>query len=45
MTKLALVQSFLEPKKLAIAGVSRNPKKFGRVVYEHLKKGISRSSE
>jgi len=38
MTKIALVQSFLEPKKLAIAGVSRNPKKFGRVVYEHLKK-------
>lgn len=38
MTKLAQVQSFLEPKKLAIAGVSRNPKKFGRVVYEHLKK-------
>jgi len=38
MTKLAMVQSFLEPKKLAIAGVSRNPKKFGRVVYEHLKK-------
>jgi len=38
MTKLASVQSFLEPKKMAIAGVSRNPKKFGRVVYEHLKK-------
>ena len=39
MTTLASIQSFLEPKKLAIAGVSRNPKKFGRQVYEHLKKG------
>ena len=37
MTKLANIQSFLEPKKLAIAGVSRNPKKFGRMIYEHLK--------
>ena len=39
MTTLSSIQSFLEPKKLAIAGVSRNPKKFGRQVYEHLKKG------
>ena len=39
MTSLTSIQSFLEPKKLAIAGVSRNPKKFGRAVYEHLKGG------
>jgi len=38
MTELSSIQSFLEPKELAIAGVSRNPKKFGRHVYEHLKK-------
>ena len=37
MTSLQSIQAFLEPKELAIAGVSRNPKKFGRSVYEHLK--------
>jgi len=37
MTSLATIKSFLEPKELAIAGVSRNPKKFGRVVYDTLK--------
>ena len=37
MSILASIQSFLEPKRFAIAGVSRNPKKFGRQVYEHLK--------
>jgi len=37
MTSLSSIQSFLEPRELAIAGVSRNPKKFGRQVYEHLK--------
>ncbi|MFC2115019.1 CoA-binding protein [Bacteroidota bacterium] len=37
MTTLSSIQSFLQPKQLAIAGVSRNPKKFGRHVYEHLK--------
>lgn len=37
MTSLETINSFLEPKELAIAGVSRNPKKFGRHVYEHLK--------
>ena len=37
MTSLSSIQSFLEPKQLAIAGVSRNSKKFGRQVYEHLK--------
>ena len=38
MTALATIDSFLSPKKMAIVGVSRNPKKFGRVVYEELKK-------
>ena len=37
MTSLSSIQSFLEPRELAIAGVSRHPKKFGRQVYEHLK--------
>jgi predicted CoA-binding protein len=37
MTSLASIKEFLEPKKLAIAGVSRNSKKFGRMVYEHLR--------
>jgi hypothetical protein len=32
------IRDFLEPKKLAIAGVSRNPKKFGRAVFDGLKK-------
>ena len=32
------IEKFLEPKKLAIAGVSRNPKKFGYMVYAELKK-------
>jgi len=32
------IEKFLEPKKLAIAGVSRNPKKFGYMVYLELKK-------
>ena len=32
------IENFLEPRKLAIAGVSRNPKKFGYMVYRDLKK-------
>ncbi len=41
MTHLSEINSFLESKKLAIAGVSRNPKKFGFTVYkELLKKGF-----
>jgi len=32
------IEKFLEPKKLAIAGVSRDPKKFGFQVYEELRK-------
>jgi predicted CoA-binding protein len=38
MSKLSSIKSFLEPKEMAIAGVSRNPRKFGRMVYDHLKK-------
>jgi len=37
MIELATIESFLSPKKLAIIGVSRNPKKFGRQVYDTLK--------
>jgi uncharacterized protein len=32
------IQNFLQPRRFAIAGVSRNPKKFGRMVYDELKK-------
>lgn len=38
MTTLASIESFLSPKQLAIVGASRNPRKFGRVVYDTLKK-------
>jgi len=31
------IDRFLESRKLAIAGVSRNPKKFGNMVYKELK--------
>jgi uncharacterized protein len=31
------IETFLEPKKMAITGVSRNPKKFGYQVYNSLK--------
>jgi uncharacterized protein len=37
MTKLSTIRKFLEPKELAVSGVSRNKKKFGRVVYDTLK--------
>ena len=37
MTKLSMIQAFLEPKEMAVCGVSRNTKKFGRVVYDTLK--------
>lgn len=36
MTTLNEIQNFLEPKKLAIAGASRNPKKFGGAVFKEL---------
>jgi len=38
MTTLNKIQNFLEPRKMAIAGVSRNPKKFGAYVFAELKK-------
>jgi predicted CoA-binding protein len=42
MATLSSIESFLAPKQLAVIGVSRNPKKFGRVVFESLKeKGFS----
>lgn len=37
MTTLNEIQKFLEPQKIAIAGVSRNPKKFGGAVFKELK--------
>jgi hypothetical protein len=37
MNKLSEIEEFLRPKKLAIAGASRNPKKFGRIVFTELK--------
>ena len=36
MTGLRTIQEFLSDKEIAIAGVSRNTKKFGRGVYDHL---------
>ncbi|HPS63485.1 MAG TPA: CoA-binding protein [Bacteroidales bacterium] len=33
----ASIEAFLAPRKLAIAGVSRNPKKFGNQVFNHLR--------
>jgi uncharacterized protein len=38
MNSLQEIQDFLSPKKLALAGVSRNPKKFGGAVLSELKK-------
>lgn len=38
MTTLNDITEFLAPKKLAIAGASRNPKKFGGIVFTELKK-------
>ena len=37
MATLNEIRKFLAPKKLAIAGVSRNPKKFGGSVFKELK--------
>ncbi len=37
MTTLNQIQKFMEHRKMAIAGVSRNPKKFGGVVLKELK--------
>jgi predicted CoA-binding protein len=38
MVTKADIQNFLQPRRFAIAGVSRNPKKFGRMVYDELRK-------
>ncbi|HCE58740.1 MAG TPA: CoA-binding protein [Prolixibacteraceae bacterium] len=37
MVTLNQINSFLAPRKLAVAGVSRNPKKFGGYVFNELK--------
>ncbi len=37
MITLNDIQKFLEPRKFAIAGVSRNPKKFGASVFKELR--------
>jgi predicted CoA-binding protein len=40
MTLIAEIKEFLAPKKMAIVGASRNPKKFGGVIFADLvKKG------
>jgi predicted CoA-binding protein len=36
MTRLQAIEDFLSTKKMAMAGVSRDPKKFGGAVYKHL---------
>ena len=36
-TSKAIIDNFLEPKKMAMAGVSRNTKKFGYAVFKELK--------
>lgn len=38
MISLNQIKSFLKPKKIIVAGVSRNPKKFGNIVFHHLLK-------
>jgi hypothetical protein len=37
MTTLNEIQDFLETKKMAVAGASRNPKKFGGAIFKALK--------
>lgn len=37
MATLNDIQKFLEPQKMAVAGASRNPKKFGGAVFKELK--------
>ncbi len=37
MVTLNEIQKFLEPRKMAIAGVSRNPKKFGGAIFKELR--------
>lgn len=38
MSSKAIIEEFLAPRKLAIAGVSRNEKKFGHEVFKELSK-------
>lgn len=38
MSKKESIQRFLEPKKIAVAGVSANPKKFGYTIFNDLRK-------
>ena len=38
MITLNEIQDFLEPRKFAIAGVSRNPNKFGGAIFKELRK-------
>jgi len=38
MAKLNDIEAFLSPGKIAMAGVSRNPKKFSRTIFKNLKK-------
>jgi predicted CoA-binding protein len=37
MTTLNEIQNFLEPRKMAMAGVSRDPKKFGGAIFKELR--------
>jgi predicted CoA-binding protein len=37
MATLTEIKEFLEPKKMAFAGASRNPEKFGAIVFKELK--------
>ncbi len=39
MTEKGIIEQFMAQKHLAVAGVSRNEKKFGSIVFHHLKKG------
>jgi uncharacterized protein len=38
MTTKSSIDNFLSQKNIAVVGVSRNPKKFGNVIYRELKK-------
>ncbi len=38
MTSKSSIENFLSQKSIAVVGVSRNPKKFGNVIYRELKK-------
>ena len=38
MTEKQRIDRIISSRHIAVAGVSRNPKKFGNIVYDHLKK-------